>query len=56
MKLNISQLTLGELAEINLPFTTKQYKNDNVANFVFYVKSGAAYDCTVNTMFRMHYR
>ena len=21
-------------AQINLPFTTKQYKNDNIANFV----------------------
>ena len=30
-----SNPTGGKLfAEINLPFTTKQYKNDNIANFV----------------------
>ena len=26
-------------AEINLPFTMKQYKNDNIANFVYYEKT-----------------
>ena len=25
-------------AQINLPFTTKQYKNDNIAIFVYYGK------------------
>ena len=46
VKLKIPQLTLRDIAqmgrhwdgkhfaEINLPFTTKQYKNDNTANFV----------------------
>ena len=32
--------TGGKLfAEINLPFTTKQYKNDKIVNFVHYGKT-----------------
>ena len=32
--------TRGKLfAEINLPFTAKQHKNDNIANFVYYGKT-----------------
>ena len=29
----------AKLFAINLPFTTKQYKNDNIANFVYYGKT-----------------
>ena len=28
------QVQIPLFAQINLPFTTKQYKNDNIANFM----------------------
>ena len=31
-----SNPTGGKIFAINLPFTTKQYKIDNIANFVYY--------------------
>ena len=36
----VSILSGGKLfAQINLPSTTKQYKYDNIANFVYYRKT-----------------